>query len=367
MAVLYVGSYTQDAAGAATGSSGIYVFELDEETGKAQLLQTLGDTVNPSFLAVQGENLYACSETMGEAGVTSYRRLTDGRLKQKGYLKARGKAACHVSVEPEGKHLFLSNYLGGNLLSVALNDDGTPRCVEDDVQHTGQGTDAFRQEAAHIHAAFPVPETEMIAAADLGLDKVFFYKVLQNGKLVCQKEVLETPGGEGPRHMVFSGDGRHLYLVTEMGNHVFHFQRTESGWENVQRLAILPKEVKTGPEVLAADIHLSPDGRFLYASARGWNGLAAYRVEQDGALTFAGHYFCGGDGPRNFCISPDGRWVAVANQYSGTVAFLLRDVKSGALKEAVYKLCVPQAVCVLWVSENQAGASKPQENMEVES
>lgn len=340
MATLYVGTYTTG-----TDSRGIYMFEIDAD-GKATLRGTAGETPNPSFLALAGGCLYAASEQADRARVDAYRVAEDGALTWLNCREAPGAATCHVSVNPAAPLLFAANYGSGSALCFGLEKDGAVGALLDEKRHCGHGTDPVRQEAPHVHSMTPSPDGAYVLGADLGLDRLFPYLPQVDGTLRPLPE-RTVPGGQGPRHVVFSADGAFVYLATEMGNRVFAYRCGPKGpQECLGDWPILPPGF-TGQSI-AADIHLSPDGRFLYASSRGWDGVAAFSVGADGALAPCGHFPSGGKGPRSFCLSPDGRWLVTANQQSGNLAFLPRDRQTGALGAARQQLSVPQAVCVLW-------------------
>lgn len=366
MAVLYVGSYTQSIDGVSTGSQGMYVLDVNTDQGTYHVRQTVERTPNPSFLTICDDILYACGEMQQQALVSAYRCLGDGRLEWLNTMEGPGIASCHVAAHPMKPLLFVTNYFSGNVLSYMLKPDGRVGKLVGNCQHFGQSSNPIRQERAHTHSVALPSDGAYVAVADLGLDCVFLYEAEEAGQLSPIGEPICVPSGEGPRHMAFSSDGAHVYLVTEMGNHLFHFScrsnaigkdnnrwRKAPVWKLEQQLDILPKGFPKGSDILAADVHISPDGRFVYVSSRGFDGLVAYQIGSEGMLELVGRYACGGKGPRNFCISPDGRWVAAANQYSGTLAFLPRNRKTGTLDALAFQVEVPQAVCVLWTEKRE--------------
>ena len=339
---LYVGTYTQDG-----GSKGIYFFDVEPDTGAASLRGTWGETPNPSFLALAGGCLYAASEQPDKARVDAYRVADDGALAWLNTREAPGAATCHVAVSSAAPLLFAANYFSGSVLCFGLAADGKLGPLLDEKRHAGHGPDPLRQEGPHAHSVTPAPDGGFVLAADLGLDQLLPYRPGAGGKLALSAPPTRVPGGQGPRHTVFSADGRRCYLVTEMGNRVYAYQAGPDGLGPcLGDWPVLPEDFSG--QSIAAAIQLSPDGRFLYASSRGWDGIAAFAVQPSGALTSCGHFSAGGQGPRCFCLSPDGRWLAAANQQSGAVALLPRDVETGALGAPVGRLPVPQAVCVLW-------------------
>ena len=182
-------------------------------------------------------------------------------------------------------------------------------------------------------------------AADLGLDRIFRYRLGAGGVLQSGASALVAPPGSGPRHFCFSRDGKTLYAVAEMGNQLLEYAYDPEGECALRNVLPLLNAGFAG-ENLAADIHLAPDGRFLYASNRGDGSIAAFRLSEDGRATFLERTSAHGRGPRNFCLSPDGRFALIANQYSGNIAVCARDTESGHIGEMVCDVPAPRAVCL---------------------
>ena len=373
--MLYVGTYTEpadDGKEIVPAGQGIYVFELDMDRRQALFRQVLNETRNPSFLAAEGSRLYACGEREDCAHAAAYRREKDGTLTFINSVDGEGAGSCHGVLCPDRRLLLVSNYVSGSVTAFSLAPDGSilgPKAVR---HHHGRGSNLSRQESAHVHSAAVFPGGDYAAVADLGLDAVFLYGLDmeedEKGRDVfCEEErgaegktvkwqarsQVRTAAGEGPRHMVFSGDGRHVYLVTELGNHLVHFTCGRGPWQMRESLELLPKGYERTPWTLAADVHMTKDGKFLYVSCRGYDKIAAFGVDKDGTPRHRGSFGCGGRGPRNFCISPDERWIAVANQYTGNVAVLPRNTVTGEPGEPVMEIAVPQAVCVVWTEDEK--------------
>ncbi len=304
-----------------TGGKGIEVFSFEPENGALRLLSQNGGSENPSFLACTPQGVLAVCEQVGTCFLDGYRWTEGGRRLEKGAgVAVPGTAMCHVTVWPGGKYASVSNYMTGDLAVIELADGWRPARIAEHRQHTGVGYDqAFRQEGPHIHSTLVSPGGAWLLAADLGLDRIFVYRIdPKTGRLTDGDTQLRVPEGEGPRHMAFSPDGRFLYLVTEMGSRVFAFawKETEGRASFLQALPLLPEDFAGAN--LAADIHLSWDGRFLYASNRGADDIVAFAREQDsGRLRRIARHRLDGAGPRSFCLDPKGRFFAAACQGSG--------------------------------------------------
>ena len=316
------------------GGTGVGLWTLDAETGT---LAKRGEYPcdNPSFLAVTDQCIYAVSERPESGAVTAFRREPDGTLSYLNRVDTMGGDMCHVTVWPDGKHLSAANYRSGSLLVRTLNPDGSVGGETAFVQHSGVGFDsADRQEGPHVHATLLSPDGMRLYASDLGLDWLSVYDIGPDGTLTEAEEraQIRTPDGMGPRHFRFTERGKYLYLVAELGSKLLVYASPDGGksYAQIQSVPTLPPEFTDFN--LAADLHFSPDGRFLYISNRGHDSIARFAVDPaTGEAEPQGHFPSGGRWPRNFCLTPDGRWLIAANQYSGTLCAYPRDKETGAL------------------------------------
>ncbi len=343
---LYVGSYTfPNRQG--EKAEGIYVYDFDRNSGRIELLQTVSDTPNPSYLTISEDkmHLYAVSEGR-ESSVSSYRIDPEtGKLTFENKVGTAGTAMCHVVPSRDSNAVYTSMYGSGHIVAVSVNEDGTLGKVLTTIAHEGKGTDPRRQEAQHAHSVTVSPDGKYAFACDLGMDKIMIYKILEDGSLIPNDvPYTEIGGGEGPRHMEFHPNGNWLYLVTEMGAKViFLTYDPETGsLSEKQRIATLP-EGYDKPNT-AADIHLTKDGSMLYMSNRGKDELVAFKVGEDGMLEKLVSFPSVGGFPRSFALSPDDRFIAVANQ-NGTLNILSRDPDTGVGK-ALFEEKIPACVCV---------------------
>ncbi|MCC2875460.1 lactonase family protein [Lachnoclostridium pacaense] len=351
---LWVGTYTCDVESGerrGTDGQGIYAFEFDDETQRARLCSIYEGCRNPSFLAVSGNMLYAVSE-MAEGGCVTALRYDagQGRFTYVNEMPIPGSAACHVLIWKEKNCLVITNYLSGSMVNHALLPDGSIGARNGFFQYEGRGEDPVRQEGPHAHSSILSPDGKTLFVADLGTDRLHHYRwdEASQGPVPCETcpETYVGPG-EGPRHMCFSPDGRYLYLVTELKGNVFCYQyNSEDGHLTfVQKIPSLPASY-TGFN-LAADIHMSSDGRYLYVSERGADIISVFQVDREtGLLGTCRFQLCGGKSPRNFCLSPCGRYIVAANQDSGNLVIFRRNAQDGLLGEVVEEIRIPSPVCV---------------------
>lgn len=346
----YVGSYS------GSDQPGIYTCELDQRSGKLEILDSLAGIENPSFLVLgtQKDFLYAVSETdhynkSGSGGVSAYRiDPASGKPSFLNSVSSGGAHPCHLTIHPTGKYLFVANYSDGNLSSIPLEVDGSLRSNIHAVQHLGSGPNPNRQEAAHAHSANITADGRFLYGVDLGIDRIMGYRVDPgNGHLIpSQEATLQVDPGSGPRHMTFRKDQRVAYVINELNSSVYSCIRDpENGQLHIQqRISTLPVDFQG--ENYCADIHIHPNDNYLYASNRGHNSIAVFKIEADGTLNLIQNISSGGEWPRNFAIVPSGKFMLVANQNSDRVVLLQVDLKTGMLSESGIRLKIPKPVCI---------------------
>ena len=350
--LMFVGTYTSGK------SEGIYSFRFDPAAPDARQVSVTPGIRNPSFLATSpdGRFLYAVSELNGggDAGrVVAYRvDGSTGTLTRINDQPSGGDDPCYVTVDKTGRWLITGNYSSGSLSVLPIKHDGSLGPAVSRMVHEGSGPDASRQEKPHVHATVLSPDNRFVYVPDLGTDKIFIYEFdAETGKLTPgDMPFCATHPGSGPRHFVFHPEKNYAYLVEELTGSVSVYSQTARNgalaW--VQRLSTLP----AGFQGFAgsADIHISPDGRFAYATNRGdANNIAIFRVDKKtGKLSLVGHVPSGGIHPRNFSITPDGRWLLCANRDSDAIVIFGRDKKTGKLTDTGKRISVPTPVCIRW-------------------
>lgn len=340
---VYAGSYTSSE-----DKEGIYQLELDTDKGKLRTVRTYQESDNPSFLAVEPDYLYAVSERDEDGMVSAYlRNREDGTLSFLNSVTTKGTAMCHINVWPGEKYYSAANYMSGSVFTGSIGEDGSVGKVCAFCQHSGVGHYAeTRQEGPHVHCTQLSEDGGRLYVSDLGLDQLFCYDVGTDGslKLAREEAQIKLPKGEGPRHFVFRSQGRFLYLTAELGNKVFVYETKDAGktYRNIQTVSTLPEGYTK--ENTAADLHFSMDGKFLYVSNRGMDSLVLYRVDEAaGLIETLGYYDAFGECPRNFCITPDNRYLLIANQTSGNVVLCERNKDTGEICGKADEVQIPQA------------------------
>lgn len=347
---LLVGTYTN------TGKSkGIYVYDFDVATGRA-VLKNQAEAVNPSFLTMSTDHkfVYSVAEVgdgQGAANAYAFDEAT-GKLTLLNQQPVQASGPCHITTDRKGRYVIVSNYGDGKISVFPIAEDGRLGPIAQLIQHEGSGPNTDRQKGPHVHSAFFSPDEKLLYVQDLGTDKVNIYRFQpenEDNPLVAaaQPFVKSSPGG-GPRHAAVSADGRYVYLVEEMIAKVMVYAWNDGRLEPIQEVDINEDGYQGANG--AADIKLSPDGRFLYASNRGdAHTLAIYRVNSaDGQLTKVGNQSVLGQRPRNFNITPDGRYLLVANQGTDNVVVFARDLDTGLLTDTGHRINVGAPVCLVF-------------------
>ncbi|KHL95049.1 6-phosphogluconolactonase [Paenibacillus sp. IHB B 3415] len=342
--LFYIGTYSSEKEEA------ILLGALDKETGEMRIMGGTRGIENPSYLAVNaaGTVLYAVSE-QDEGQVYAYAIEPGSKaLRLLGSRPTGGGAPCYVSVAPQGDYIFVSNYTGGNVNVFPLNSDGSLQDMSSQIKHEGSGIRADRQDAPHPHSVIPDKTGDHVLVCDLGLDQIVFYRV-EEGKLVTHREV-DLPPGSGPRHLVVHPSRQWIYLVNELNNTVTVFADDEQqgNLKILQNVSSLPEHYTAGSDDTAADIHVSPCGRYLYVSNRGHDSIALFHIDNaTGLLDPEDWVISGGRTPRNFAIISG--MLLAANQNSGNIVSFRIDSESGRLIPTGNELEVPSPVCVVAV------------------
>lgn len=343
---LLIGTYTNEA-----GTNGIHVYTFNTATGDfREKSKTLG-IKNPSYLAISKDrkNVYSVSEAGEGKGVNAYSFDTaNGTLTFLNSGSSGGNGPCYVSVDDKKQWVFTGNYGGGSLSATRLNADGSLSKETQVIQHEGSSVDKSRQDKPHVHSVVLSPDDRYLMVPDLGTDHVNIYRFDGNNSkpLTSANPPFATANaGGGPRHLVFHPNGKHAYLVLEMEGAVAAFDYKDGKLDPRNTQTMLAKGF-TG-KVGAADIHISPDGKFLYASNRGEaNDIAIYAIDKSGNLTYVGRENEGISNPRNFAIDPTGNFLLVGNQNGNDIAIFKRDKKTGMLTATGKRIQVDKPVCL---------------------
>jgi 6-phosphogluconolactonase len=334
----YMGTYTGGE------SEGIYQYML-LPNGQMEKTGLLSRTENPSFLAMSSDKKYllAVNETK-EGSIESYAIEVDS-LTLISERPSGGASPCYISVNEQG-YVLTANYNGGNVGLFRLNAQGELSLPLDVQQHTGQGATS-RQDKPHAHFAKFVPNTQDVISVDLGTNELWFSQLDTTGQKLIphQPQTLAMDAGAGPRHLAIHPKSGRIYVMNELNHTVSVLERDGTSYRIKTSYPSLPDA--SCEECSGADIHISSDGRFLYTSIRGHNSISVFQIEEAGELVFVENIGTRGESPRNFAISPDERFLVVANQHTNNLVSYRRDKTTGKL-EFRASVAAPSPVAILF-------------------
>jgi 6-phosphogluconolactonase len=337
---------------------GIYRFELDRAAGKLTPLGVVEGVRNPSYLAFDPARRFLfCvnefKEFEGQAsGAVSAFRIdpATGDLTFLNTVASRGTDPCHLMVDATGRFVLIANFASGSLAVLPIESDGRLGDAVAFVQHEGSSIDPRRQAGPHAHAVAIDAANRFVFVPDLGIDATVIYAFDAATGAVrlnpAQPRVPTAPGA-GPRQLVFHPDGRFAYLINELDSTVTAY-RYAADTGSLTPLGTWPT-LPTGYHAhsTCAEVQISPDGRHLYGSNRGFDALAIFAIDAvDGTLSPLGHESTRGRIPRHFEISPCGEFIAIANQDTNTVLLFHRDAATGRLTPTGDVVDVGTPVCV---------------------
>lgn len=345
--IMYVGTHSDQ---------GLFVYEFHRKTGQFTELQQISVRGRPGFQALhpEGSYLYSVSGSpfnteTNHGTITAYKidPLT-GMLKLINEQSVEGRGPAHVSIDPQGRFAYVSNFGSGNLSVLAINDEGSLNKAVDVVQHEGSSIDPRRQTGPRVHATDPSNDGRFIYVSDMGIDKVMIYEVdQQTGKLTpAAIPYVESIPGSGPRHFTFHPNGDFAYSLEQMGSTIAVYSVDHDNGALIlrQRINMLPDGFEEDNQ--ASDIHITKDEKFLYASNRGHDSLVIYRInELTGKLILVGHEYTGRH-PRNFMVDREGEFVFVANMDDDNIVVFRRDEMTGELNYSGNQLFIPTGTCI---------------------
>lgn len=346
--LLFIGSYNLNKE-----HPGIYIYNFNSKTGTLAKLTDYSGVLNPSFLTLSknGKFLYACTDSRaGEKGSVSSFRY-DKQLTLISQRQTGAANPVYVSLDKSDRWLISGSYTGGGTAVFPLNENGEIAEAAQTILFSDSSI-LPQQKSAHIHSVNFSPNGRFVYLPDLGADKIRSFTFNASGGVpLTQESFIKTVPGSGPRHMAFDPKGKFAYCLSELSGRVTVYSINGPELDSVQQINLhhKPHEFYS-----SADIHISPDGVFLYASNRGEeNNIAIFRINTDsGILTNVGYQSTGGDHPRNFVIDPSGKFLLVANEYSGDVIVFRRNKKTGLLSKTKTRISVKNPSCLIMKTYN---------------
>lgn len=334
------------------GGAGISVYRLDLATGKLAHRSTVSDVKNPSFQAVHPSNrfLYSVAEVNDGGAIHAFEiDPATGALGSLNHQSCMGAGPCHVSVDATGRVVLAANYSSGGVAALPIRDDGSLGEATSAIQHEGSSVHPGRQQGPHAHSITIDPGNRFAVSADLGIDKVLVYRLDAEKQTITPNDPpwVDVQAGAGPRHFAFHPIRKHAYLINELDNTAvaYAYDEDRGVLETVQVISTLPGDFTDTS--YCADIHVSPDGRFVYGSNRGHDSIVIFEVDPDtGRLSVVDYESTRGEFPRNFALDPTGRFLFAANQNTDNIVTYRIDAQSGRLTATGQQVETPQPVCI---------------------
>lgn len=345
---MLVGTYTSGQ------SKGIYSFRFNEENGTATPLSE-ATVENPSYLvpSSDGKFVYAVSEFGDERAVVNAFAFDKekGTFRLQNTQKTGGEDPCYIITN--GKNVITANYSGGSISVFPIAENGSLLPASAVLKFEGSGTDKERQKKSHLHCVRITPDGKYLFADDLGTDQIYKFTIHPDANAENKEVFLRegTPAsyqvkaGSGPRHLTFSPNGNYAYVINELSGTVIAFEYKDGDLKETQTIAADTVGAKG-----SADIHISPDGKFLYASNRlKSDGIAIFSINpENGILTKVGYQLTGIH-PRNFIITPNGKYLLAACRDSHAIQVFERNTNTGLLTDIHKDIKVDKPVCVKFV------------------
>ncbi len=348
---MIIGTYTYSG-----NSEGIYSFKFNTKNGIATPLGKQA-TPNPSFLISSNNQqiIYSVNEQANTGTVTAFKLNTKAdSLTQLNSLASGGDHPCYLASDRNNRFLFVSNYTGGSFSAIPLKADGTLSSPIQTIQHRGKSIITGRQESPHVHSTVLSPDEKYLLVQDLGTDKISVYQVdlkkSTNPIDSTPTYIFNCKPGSGPRHLIFHPTHELAYAVQELSGAITVMSFKNGSLKQIQEISMIPANATA--EIGAADIHISPDGAFLYASNRGnFNEIVIYKINKNGTLSHIATQSTLGKTPRNFAIDPSGNFLLVANQKSNEIVVFNRNKKTGLISPNGQRIKVGSPICIQFLKD----------------
>ncbi len=328
---VFAGSYTQHVIADLKGDGdGLYLFEFDKKNGQLTLEQKI-KTTNPGYLQYfrQEQVIYTFQELSTDKSpklrVYGY---SQEKISLKEEVEINGGLPCHLLHIVAHKLLVVSCYQTGNIHIYEHENGGLNLRPFQSIQHSGQSINAERQEGPHAHMAYFDVKRQQLIVADLGIDKLMVYH-LEDRKFNLIQDIV-IPAGGGPRHFGMHPKGQTLFAINEMTAEVSFIVRNNGKWR--WHSNVKASHAEHNNHASASAIKISPCGQFIYCGVRSSNTISILKYDEaNQSLSLIDEHGTMGITPRDFELSPDGRWLIVANQDSESIVIFKRNKESGLL------------------------------------
>ena len=350
--IFYVSTYTEGFFNEGpNGSQGIYLLQYNEKTNKLKILNSFSDSVNPSFIKLSKDNksLFVACEKLPPSRIDNYIVDENYNLIFNDSKTFDGRSCCYININEENNFCVGAHYGSGDVFSFTFDKKNKFKKQVSRILHENEiGPNTSRQEAPHAHSIRYIKGLDQYVACDLGSDRIDFYKYDENGNLIeSDIPYIKTKPGYGPRHTESNNNGKRLYVTCELENRILFYELENGVFVLKQDVSSISK--KYNKPNTCADIHLSNNGKFLFASNRGNNTIVEYVVNKNGTLVLIDYFDCHGKGPRNFAVCKN--FIICANENSNTVTIL--ELSNGVLTGKLLKsIKIISPVCIEKIKED---------------
>lgn len=321
------------------GGPDITWYDVDRATGALTRAGSLpAFAANPSFLAIDPAvtHLYAVSEGTSQVGAYAIDRST-GALTFINAVGSGGNGPAHLSVDRGGHYVLVANYGDGQIAVLPIRADGG---VAPSQQTLAAGVRA--------HMIVTAPANDAVLVPCLGSSYIAQYTFAPASGALTANSVphASTASGAGPRHLAFSPDARHAYLINELDSTITAFTYDAATGRLAPIHTLSSRAAGATGTNTGAEIWVHPAGTVVYASNRGDNTIAVFaRDAQTGRLSPLAQVPTQGATPRDFTLDPEGRFLYVANQGSNSVVPFAIDA-AGQLAPTAAPITVPSPTFV---------------------
>ncbi|WP_406844118.1 lactonase family protein [Flavobacterium soyae] len=345
---VFLGSYNRNKTAEA-----IQIYQLDTLNGKLIKIASVKNIINPSYLTVSpnGKYVYACTDTKtpNAGSVSSFEFNPENKsLTFLNSQRSGGENPVYVTVHKSGKWIANANYTEGSVSVYPLLENGKIDSIAQNFQYTDGSIHKERQTRSHVHSAVFSPQFDYLFLPDLGADKIRCYAFDENKKqplTEAQSPFTKTDLEAGPRHFTFHPNQKFGYCIEEMAGQISVYNYENGVLNKIQRIATHINKIKEGFE--SSDIHISPDGKFLYAANRGKeNNIAIFSINENGLLKNVGYQSTLGKHPRVFAIDETGNFLVATNVNTGNIIVFRRNPKTGLLKKTGKEIKMENVSCV---------------------
>jgi len=325
-------------ANAGDADYGITVAELDYDNATLNIVQRVTEISECHYLNLHPNGRYLVATTMDDdVQIVSFAIDSAGLLSLISRQPAGGTSPAYVCVDASERNALMVNYVvgeaRGNIRVYPIDSEGRLGEHSEHIEHEGSGPNPDRQEVSHPHMIVTTPDNRFAVVPDLGTDMIYLYALDTDAGTLSLAQTLDLPPGAGPRHVAFHPNLPRMYVINELDSTMATFAYDDDNWTRLSIESTMPTYYvqPAGRPNTCADVHVHPNGRFLYGSNRGHDSIVIYALSADGRPRLLGYEATRGAWPRAFMIDPRGEYLVVGNRHTDSAAIFSIDAESGSL------------------------------------